>query len=90
MVGTIGLNNCLRWVGADRNLTTDAQLATLAIAHDAELASYDNDFARLERSRRENPLRARWSRRIDANSHRVKLAGLPGFQERNSGAGLLR
>lgn len=52
-------NNCLPGAGTAGNLTTDVHLAALTFIHDAALASYDNDFARLERLRRENPWRAR-------------------------------
>jgi toxin-antitoxin system PIN domain toxin len=47
----------LREVGAAGNLTTDAQLAALAIEHQAELHSNDADFARFPQLRWVNPLR---------------------------------
>jgi toxin-antitoxin system PIN domain toxin len=47
----------LRRVGAGGNLTTDAQLAALAIEHQAELHSNDVDFGRFEGLRWVNPLR---------------------------------
>jgi uncharacterized protein len=40
------LQGLLRETGTAGNLTTDAQLAALAIEHGAEIASYDRDFAR--------------------------------------------
>ena len=46
----------LREVGAAANLTTDAQLAALAIEHQAELHSSDTDFARFKGLRWVNPL----------------------------------
>ena len=46
----------LRDVGAAANLTTDAQLAALAIEHQAELHSNDSDFGRFPRLRWSNPL----------------------------------
>jgi toxin-antitoxin system PIN domain toxin len=46
----------LRGVGAAANLTTDAQLAALAIEHQGELHSNDADFARFPRLRWLNPL----------------------------------
>ncbi|MFD4433106.1 type II toxin-antitoxin system VapC family toxin [Nocardia sp. NPDC058497] len=47
----------LRKVGTGANLTTDAQLAALAIEYDAEMASNDTDFARFPELRWQNPLR---------------------------------
>jgi hypothetical protein len=47
----------LRGLGAGGNLTTDAQLAALAIEHQAELHSNDVDFGRFEGLRWVNPLR---------------------------------
>jgi uncharacterized protein len=47
----------LRRLGAGGNLTTDAQLAALAIEHQAELHSNDVDFGRFEGLRWVNPLR---------------------------------
>jgi predicted nucleic acid-binding protein len=42
--------------GTAGNLTTDAHLASLAIAHGAVLASCDTDFALFSKLRWENPL----------------------------------
>ena len=53
------LRGILSGAGTAGNLTTDAHLAALAITHDAALVSCDNDFARFEGLRWENPLRAR-------------------------------
>jgi len=47
----------LRGLGAAGNLTTEAQLAALAIEHQAELHSNDADFARFPQLRWVNPLR---------------------------------
>jgi hypothetical protein len=47
----------LRGLGAASNLTTDAQLAALAIEHQAEVHSNDADFARFPQLRWFNPLR---------------------------------
>lgn len=52
------LRELLLETGAGANLTTDAHLAALAIQHGAELCSTDSDFARFERLRWTNPLRA--------------------------------
>ncbi len=46
----------LRQVGAAANLTTDAQLAALAIEHQGELHSSDTDFARFKGVRWVNPI----------------------------------
>jgi len=46
----------LRDLGAAGNLTTDAQLAALAIEHNATLYSNDTDFARFGGLRWNNPL----------------------------------
>ena len=43
-------------MGTAANLTTDAHLAALAIAHGARLYSTDNDFARFKTLRWTNPL----------------------------------
>ena len=43
-------------LGTGGNLTTDAQLAALAIEHQAELHSNDTDFARFDGLRWVNPL----------------------------------
>jgi uncharacterized protein len=50
------LKDLLREAGTAGNLTTDAHLAALAIEHEAELASFDTDFARFEGLRWVNPL----------------------------------
>jgi uncharacterized protein len=50
------LRSLLARAGTAGNLTTDAHLAALAISHGAVLVSCDNDFARFEGLRRENPL----------------------------------
>jgi toxin-antitoxin system PIN domain toxin len=47
----------LERLGAAGNLTTDAQLAALAVEHQAELHSADADFARFPGLRWRNPLR---------------------------------
>lgn len=47
----------LRELGAAGNLTTDVQLAALAIEHQAELHSNDADFGRFPGLRWVNPLR---------------------------------
>jgi len=47
----------LRALGAAGNLTTDAQLAALAIEHQAELHSNDSDFARFPGLRWVDPLK---------------------------------
>jgi toxin-antitoxin system PIN domain toxin len=47
----------LRGLGVAGNLTTDAQLAALAIEHQAELHSNDADFGRFPELRWVNPLR---------------------------------
>jgi uncharacterized protein len=44
-------------LGTAGNLTTDAQLAALAVEHQAELHSTDNDFARFDGLRWLNPLK---------------------------------
>lgn len=46
----------LRTLGTAGNLTTDAQLAALAIEHQAELHSNDTDFGRFPGLRWVNPL----------------------------------
>ena len=46
----------LRKLGAAANLTTDVQLAALALEHRAELASNDADFGRFPGLRWVNPL----------------------------------
>jgi toxin-antitoxin system PIN domain toxin len=46
----------LRQVGVGANLTTDAQIAALAIEHQAEVHSNDADFGRFPRLRWVNPL----------------------------------
>ncbi|MBI3464097.1 MAG: type II toxin-antitoxin system VapC family toxin [Planctomycetes bacterium] len=52
------LRQLLSDAGTAGNLTTDAHLASLAIAQNAVLASCDADFARFARLRRENPCSA--------------------------------
>jgi toxin-antitoxin system PIN domain toxin len=47
----------LRQLGAGGNLTTDVQLASLAVEHQAELHSNDGDFGRFRGLRWVNPLR---------------------------------
>jgi len=47
----------LRELGTTGNLTTDAQLAALAIEHQGEMHSNDGDFGRFPRLRWVNPLR---------------------------------
>lgn len=47
--------------GTAGNLTTDAHLASLAVAHGATLVSCDTDFARFARLRWESPLATRGS-----------------------------
>jgi toxin-antitoxin system PIN domain toxin len=49
------LKELLGQTGTAGNLTTDAHLAALAIAHGATLASCDADFARFRHLRWENP-----------------------------------
>ncbi len=51
------LRDLLGRTGTAGNLTTDAHLASLAIAHGATLVSCDSDFARFAALRWENPLR---------------------------------
>jgi uncharacterized protein len=46
----------LRQAGVAANLTTDAQLAALAIEHQGEVHSNDADFARFPRLRWSNPI----------------------------------
>jgi len=46
----------LRGAGTAGNLTTDAQLAALAIEHEADMCSNDTDFGRFQGLRRVNPL----------------------------------
>lgn len=46
----------LRELGTGGNLTTDVQLAALALEHQAELHSADADFARFKGLRWVNPL----------------------------------
>jgi toxin-antitoxin system PIN domain toxin len=50
------LQELLTAAGAAGNLTTDAHLAALAIEHQCELHSNDNDFARFSGLRWRNPL----------------------------------
>lgn len=51
--GVIG--GLLRESGSAGNLTTDAHLAALAIEHNAEIVSYDRDFARFSGVRHRLP-----------------------------------
>lgn len=50
------LSSILERTGSAANLTTDAQLAALAISHDAVLVSSDAGFARVKGLRWKNPL----------------------------------
>lgn len=50
------LRSLLESCGTAGNLTTDAHLASLAIAHGAVLVSCDTDFQRFDKLRVENPL----------------------------------
>jgi toxin-antitoxin system PIN domain toxin len=50
------LKSALDETGTAGNLTTDAHLASLAIAHGATLVSCDTDFGRFAKLRWENPL----------------------------------
>jgi toxin-antitoxin system PIN domain toxin len=50
------LKSQLDQTGTAGNLTTDAHLASLAIAHGATLVSCDTDFGRFAKLRWENPL----------------------------------
>ena len=50
------LSGLLAETGTAGHLTTDAHLAALAIAHDAELYSTDTDFARFRQLRWTNPI----------------------------------
>ena len=52
------LRELLAASGMAGNLTTDAQLAALAICHDATLVTFDTDFARFKGLRRELPAAA--------------------------------
>ncbi len=47
----------LKRLGTAGNLTTDAQLAALAVEHQAELQSNDTDFHRFDGLRWSNPIR---------------------------------
>lgn len=49
----------LRSVGTAGNLTTDAQLAAIAVENEATIYSTDSDFARFDGVRWVNPLTAR-------------------------------
>lgn len=51
--------NFLRSVGTAGNLTTDVQLAAIAVENDATIYSNDSDFARFHSVRWINPLMAR-------------------------------
>ena len=50
------IDRMLTAIGTAGNLTTDAHLAALAIEHQCELHSNDNDFARFPGLRWRNPL----------------------------------
>ncbi len=50
------VRDLLQPLGTGGNLTSDAQLAALAIEHGAELCSSDSDFERFPRLRWRNPL----------------------------------
>lgn len=50
------MRDLLTPLGTGGNLTSDAHLAALAIEHNAELCSTDNDFSRFPRLRWTNPL----------------------------------
>lgn len=49
------LGGLTREAGTAGNLTTDAHLAALAVEHDAEIVSYDRDFARFSGIRHRLP-----------------------------------
>ncbi|HUN79276.1 MAG TPA: type II toxin-antitoxin system VapC family toxin [Solirubrobacteraceae bacterium] len=49
------LSGFLREAGTAGNLVNDAHLAALAVEHDAEIASYDGDFARFSGVRWHQP-----------------------------------
>jgi toxin-antitoxin system PIN domain toxin len=53
------LRDMLTPLGTAGNLTSDAHLAALAIEHNAQLCSCDNDFARFPGLRWKNPLASR-------------------------------
>lgn len=53
------LRGLLDVLGTAANLTSDAHLAALALEHGAVLCSADNDFARFDGLRWENPLATR-------------------------------
>lgn len=52
------LRGLLEQTGTAGNLTTDGHLASMAMAHGATLVSCDADFARFDKLRWENPIRA--------------------------------
>lgn len=60
----------LERLGMAGNLTTDAQIAALAIEYDAVLHTNDTDFARFEGLRRHNPLMGDSRTRIGQNHER--------------------
>lgn len=49
------LRGLLRETGSAGNLVNDAHLAALALEHDAEIVSFDTDFARFEGLRSSQP-----------------------------------
>jgi uncharacterized protein len=54
---TVGFSwNGMRAIGTGGNLTSHAHLAALAVEHNADLCSCDNDFARFPGLDRRNPL----------------------------------
>ena len=53
------LLDLIRQTGSAGNLTTDAHLAALAIEHNAEIHSSDQDFGRYPKLRWSNPLKAK-------------------------------
>jgi len=56
VVADIRVGEAVGEMGAGGDLTTDAHLAALAIEHQCELHSNDNDFARFPGLRWRNPL----------------------------------
>jgi hypothetical protein len=66
------LCSLLDQTGTGGNLTTDAHLASLAIAHGATLISCDMDFARFAKLRWENPLTVGTSTQIGSTQARAR------------------